>query len=167
MSDTGTDRTISFKEFLASQEDRLRAEQTAQSRARETWVDAVIGLVDQIEAWVKASDPHHLVGIEHVFGDPDRPPTDVYVRARLDIWVGSQKVSIRPVALNVLGPRWKPGMGRWAGQVDMACEYYGHEIFRFLHDDGRQEWYLRNTRDYQLRLLDQASFDAALVAALS
>ena len=137
MSNTGVGRAISFKEFLASQEDRLRAEQAAQARAKETWVTAVVGLIDS------------------------------YVTARLDIWVGTQKISIRPVAINVLGPRWKPGEGKWAGQVDMASEYYGHEIYRFVHDDGREEWYLRNTRDYQLKPLDQATFDAALVAALS
>ena len=158
---------ISFKEFLSSQEERLRAEQVAQARAKDRWVSSVIKLIEQIEEWIKASDPHHLVEFEHLFGDLEHPPTNVYVRAQLDIWVGTQKVSIRPVAINVLGPRWKPGEGQWAGQVDMASEYYGHQIYRFLHDDGREEWYLRNTRDYQLKLLDQASFDAALVAALS
>ena len=91
MSDAQVEGSISFKEFLSRQESRLRAEQVAQARAKGRWVNSVIKLIEQIEEWIKASDPHHLVEVEHLFGDPDRPPTNYYVPAQLDIWVGTQK----------------------------------------------------------------------------
>ena len=158
---------ISFKEFLSSHEERLRAEQAAQTQVMKSWVQSVIRLRKQIEEWIKESDPNQLVELSHIIGKTDNQPTDIYADVRLDIRLGNHKVCIRPVAVEVLGPRWKPGEGEWAGQVDMSGEPYKYELYRFLHADSREEWYLRSTRDFQMRALDHTSFDAALVDLFS
>ena len=49
----------------------------------------------------------------------------------------------------------------------MSGDPYGYELFRFLHTDNREEWYLRSSRDFQMKLLNQSSFDAALVDVFS
>lgn len=155
---------ITFKEFLSSQEERLRAEQAARDQAIERWATSVLALIERIAAWIAESDPHGLVEVEHNF---DPSPSRTHGDGRLHIRLGDRQVSIRPVGINVLGPRWKPGEGTWAGRVDILGDPYDHEAYLFRHDDGREEWYLRSTRDYQARLLDRASFDAALVEMLS
>jgi len=159
----------SLKDFLASQENRLRAEQLAQAQAIESWANAVVRLIEQIGEWIGESDPHKLITMEHVFDKNDRSQMNGYVDARLDIGLGSRVVRIRPVAFNLLGPRWKPGDGRWVGRVDMLSEAYdyAYEILRFVHADNHEDWYLRSTRDYQMDILNQASFDAALLELFS
>lgn len=158
---------ISFKDFLASQEERLRAERIKQDQAREDWVQSVVHLIEQIKQWIKQSDPHGLVRLDHVFGESNSTPANVYVNARLDIHLGDRYTTIRPVAIDVLGPRWKPGKGDRAGEVDMWGEPYAYELYRFLHADQHDQWYLRSTRDWQMKELNQANFDAALIDLFS
>ena len=164
---------ISFKEFLTSQEDRLLAERSAHERARAKWVVAVADLISRIEGWIKTSDPHSLVKLDtRMTGDVDElgflrkefDPLGI-----LDISLGNRTVSIRPVARDVLGPHWNPGVGRWAGRVDMMVvgEPNRYEMFRFVFGDDREDWYLRNSRTYEINLLDHEEFDAALVDLFS
>ncbi len=158
---------ISLKDFLASQEDRLRAEQSAQAQAIESWGASVVRLIEQIEEWIGESDPHKLVTLDLVLDKNHRSHLDSNIDTRLDICLGSRVIRIRPVALDLLGPRWKPGEGKWAGRVDMSGDSYGYELFRFVDADEHEEWYLRNTRDYQLKVLNQANFDVAVVELFS
>ena len=156
----------SFKEFLRSQEDRLRAEQATQLQAKMRWIVAVRSLLVRIKDWIKESDPHGLVAFDHkLVGDVDEVGhlRKIDGLEKLSVSVGDQQTLICPAVREVLGPRWKPGEGTWAGQVDLIGDSHGYELYWFLHADGRDEWYLRNTRDYQMKLLDRSSFDAALV----
>ncbi len=158
---------ISFKDWLSSQEERLRAEQMVQFQAKESWVQSVVNLIEQIEGWIKESDIHGLVKLDHEFRDQNDPPRDIYANARLNISVGDRDVSIRPVTFSVTGPRWKPRLGEWSGRVDIIGEPHGYELFRFVGNDGQEEWYLRGTRDYEIKIFNQANLDTALMALFS
>ena len=159
---------ISFKEFLASQEDRLRAEHLTRIETREKWAEAVASLIGQIEAWIKESDPDGLVKIRHKSAERDGWPQEIPVIERMELALGKQVVQVLPVAMDILGPRWKPAPGRWTGRVDLGGESdHDYELFRFTSEDDTEAWYLRDTKIYQLKLLDQASFDAALVDLFS
>ena len=100
---------ISLKEFLSSQEERLKAEQVTRTQALERWTASVLSLLEQIEQWIEDSDPHKLVAMNHVFAETHASPADTHIGARLDIWLGNQGISIRPARREVVGPRWKPG----------------------------------------------------------
>lgn len=170
MFKTGGDQMISFKEFLSSQEGRLRAEQIAQDQVNRKWIAAVDSLFKQVEEWIKEFDPHGLVRLDGgLLGDIDEQGNlrNVDDLGRLDISLGDQHTRLRPAVHEGLGPRWKPGNGTWAGRVDMLGNPNGYELYRFLHSDDREEWYLRSTRDYQMKRLDRSSFDAALVDLFS
>ncbi len=165
-----TGRVISFKEFLASQESRLRAEQAAQEQARQDWIGAVDRLIERISAWIKSSDPHNLVKLDpQLLGDIDETGglRKLDELAELRVSIGHQEVIIRPAVHDTLGPQWKPGEGKWTGRVDMMGSPYGYQLYRYVFADGREEWYVRNTRDYQIKALEQSSFDAALVDLFS
>ena len=162
---------ISFKEFLTSQEDRLRAERSARVRSREKWIAAVAALIDRMEGWIKQSDPHGLVQLRRFLGEsPDEgidSPMDADRVENLDIVLGNQGVRVRPVAMDLMGPRWKPAEGRWGGRVDLIGHLDRYELFRFVGVDEAEQWHLRNSQNYQMKLLDQEGFDSALVDLFS
>ena len=62
---------ISFKEFLESQGERLLAEHSALVQEKERWIAAVVKLIEQLEDWVKQSDPGNIVEVIHGFRKND------------------------------------------------------------------------------------------------
>lgn len=163
---------ISFKEFLESQESRLRGEQEAAAEAWRGWSESITALLERIGGWIKESDPHNLVTLNHgssidVEGDGIWRQNNPL--PKLDIQLGDRAVLIRPIGRDILGPRWKPGNGRWLGRVDLfrADDPERYQLFRFVAGADGEEWYIRDPRDLAMKPLDRASFDAAIVGLFS
>ena len=164
---------ISFKEFLESQEGRLRAEKEAAAEAWRKWADSIIALSQQIEGWIKDSDPHGLVTLKHK--SLDDLDEEGFLRNNnlplfcLTIQIGDREVVVRPTGRDILGPRWKPAEGQWLGRVDMMVigESERYQLFRFVHQTKGEAWFLRDPKTLVLKSLDRDSFDAALVSLFS
>ena len=159
---------ISFKEFLQSQENRLIEEREARVQRQKKWINAVNALMDQVRHWILEADPHHLVKIDQQLVGDLHTDGSGFLReldslGRMCISIGNQTVNLTPVTRDLFGPRWKPGDGSWLGQITMFKEPYKYEVLLFAHDDGREEWYIRDDAQYVMKLLTRETFDAALV----
>jgi hypothetical protein len=159
---------MTFKEFLKSQETRLKAEAEAHVRLKKQWEEALSALMSQIKEWVTESDPDKLLHISEGITTHYDDRIDQETLPRLDILMGSRGVSILPIAQqNVIGPRLKPTEGEWLGRVDMIGHPYSFELWLLINKKSEHCWYIRNDRDYSIRPLAKESFDKAMVELLS
>lgn len=158
---------ISFKDFLAEREPLVRSEEAEQERVREEWTTAVAGLIAEIEGWIRTSDSNHLVKLSARVTPSVEWPIEGHLLPELEISLGGRSVTVHPQAMNILGPRWKPSEGRWAGRVDLLGRPDKYEVFRFTPIDGPASWFIRDDRGFELLPWSQATLEAALMVLLA
>ena len=159
---------MTLKELLKSQEARLKAEAKARDLLERLWETAVNELMETIKTWIAESDPEGLLKLHEGISTLHNHEIDQKPLPDLDIFMGKNHVSIRPIAQNVLGPRLKPtAEGEWSGRVDMIGHPYSFQLWLLITKTGEHSWYIRNDRDYSMRPLTKESFEKAMVELLS
>ena len=117
--------------------------------------------------WIKAADPNSLIKFMDRTIVSQEWPMEGHLVPGLDIWLGGRVVKVHPLAMRILGPRWKPTEGRWAGRVDLLAGPEKYEIFRFIPTQGPESWFIRNDRDFEMRPWSQATLEVALMDLLA
>jgi hypothetical protein len=95
----------SLKDFIASQAEKLRNEESQAAHKRNEWVAAVDRLNQQIKAWLSYADPDHA--ILDVCETPYQLREEgigSYEARGLTISVGRRELRVEPIARNVAGP---------------------------------------------------------------
>ena len=158
---------ITFKEFLRQKEESLRTQEAAREEKQKRWVNTVIGLIEEMTAWLKEFDQASLLKLKSREVERTEESIGTYDLPELEIWLGGKAVSVRPVALDVVGPRWRPGDGIWSGRVDLDNGASAYQIYRFSGSDGTESWYLRDPRTLAVEPFTKDKFDSALVELFS
>lgn len=157
----------SLKEFLTEQAEQIRSEEEANKAEVTKWEAAIRRLIDQIEAWLKDSDPEGILDIRREAVDLAEDPIGRYQPLSLQIWMGGHHANVMPVALSVIGPSQKPGEGRWRGRVDVDGPSDSFSLYRFVHADGREDWLIRDEENYTLSPLDREKFESMFMRLFS
>jgi hypothetical protein len=158
-----------LKDFIASQAQKLRNEQSQASLRRDEWVGAVDRLNRQITSWLTHADPDHV--ILEVRGFPCQIREEgigSYEVPGLMISVGRREVRVEPIARNVAGPRSATGVihvSRAYGRVDLTDGLQKFMLFR-LEKDPEDRWSIIEQDGFQMQAFDQIAFEKAFRALL-
>jgi hypothetical protein len=165
-----TRRTIvaSLKEFLESEAEKLRSEQSEALTKREEWIAAVDRLLAQIKAWLAQADTKGILMID---GSPIRigeRGLGTYEIPALTIGMGTREVRIKPIARVVAAPLRETGrmpVPRAYGRVDMTNGLDRYMIFRTWKDPD-DRWTIIEENGPLMEPFDQGSFESAFQSLL-
>lgn len=156
-----------FKEFLQEQAEQVRAEEAAKEAKKDQWVSAIEDLIVLMKTWLRENDPEKLLKLRERELELSDESVGAYTTTSLAVWLGGRVVRIEPVALDVMGPKFKPRDGVWSGRVDLVGSPFTYKMYRFLDEGGHQEWFIYNENDFHLRPFDREQFEAALLSLFS
>ncbi len=158
----------SLKEFLESEAEKLRGEQSDAIKRREEWVAAVDRLIAQIKEWLREADPGRILTIEETTHELREHGIGSYEAPGLWIGIGVRQVRVEPISRNVIGPARLSGDyygGRAYGRVDMTNGSQRFMIIRMNKGlDG--QWSITDQDPDWTDRFDQDSFGTALKSLL-
>jgi hypothetical protein len=157
-----------LKEFLASQADRLRAEESKAAQRRDEWLASLDRLYTQINSWIREADTASVLIIRDGFLPKRELGIGEYDARCLWIEIGSRQVRIEPVARTVAGPTSLTGVihvPRAYGRVDMTNGLSKFMLFR-VEKEPEDRWNIIEQDSYHMRPFNQTSFEEALQSLL-
>jgi hypothetical protein len=159
----------SLKEFIASQAQKLRDEESQAANKRDEWLAAVDRLIQKITTWLTYADPDHAVLEVHETPYQLREEGIGSYEARgLTISAGRRELRVEPIARNVAGPLSSTGVihvSRAYGRVDLTDGLQKFMIFR-VEKVPADQWSIIEQDGFRMRTFDQAAFDEAVKALL-
>jgi hypothetical protein len=160
--------TVSLKEFLASEAEKLRSEQTEALTKRQEWIASVGRLLDRIKDWLAEADPRGILMIEEAPLRLSQQGVGTYEIPILTIGLGPREVRVKPVARFVAAPLRVTGrmqVPRAYGRVDMTNGLDRYMIFRVqMEPDDR--WTIIEENGPLMKPFDQDSFESAFKSLL-
>jgi hypothetical protein len=155
----------SLRELLqekARDEDKL-----ARLKAREEWVVAVTGLMNQLNGWLREADPQGLLTIYITEDDKLEAGLGRYTVPTLHVEFDERHVRIAAIGRNV--PRHRPlgtdSLIAPTGRIDIWAGGDKYTLYR-LSDDSAQRWIILGHQGKMVSL-DQARFEAIMGELLS
>src|SRR3954452_10351334 len=158
----------SFQDFL-----RQKAEGAGireRKRDGSEWLQALQGLLEQIEDWLRAADTENLLDTTRYEVERVEERMGVYDAPALKIRLGTDEVDVVPVGRYAIGPLSAQAIksllsvegadGPVAGRVDITNGERKYVLFRDL-SSGQQRWYAVDDRSKAV-LLDRAPLEAIL-----
>jgi hypothetical protein len=156
---------MTFPEFLKKK--AQEPQHTQRRERRDEWVAAVDRLINQLRAWLAASDPEQVLEVVPLHFEKGEPNLGVYQVDGLKIGVGDASVQVVPVGRDVVGlvgPRGDSGV-RAEGRVDITDGVRKYILYRTLKD-GQEKWYALDER-FEAAPLDQGRLEVILLDLLS
>jgi hypothetical protein len=158
----------SLKEFLASEAEKLRSEQTEALTQRREWIAAVDRLLARIKDWLADADTQQVLMIEEAPLRLSEQGLGTYEIPSLTIGLGTREVRIKPIARFVATPMRSTGVilvPRVHGRVDMTDGLDKYLIFR-VETDPQDRWSIIKQESSRLEPFDEDAFAAALKGLL-
>jgi hypothetical protein len=157
-----------LKEFLESEAEKLRSEQSEALSKREEWIAAVDRLLAQVKDWLAQADTQGILRIEKVLMRLAEQGLGTYEIPALTIGLGPREVRIKPVARFVAAPLRQVGVifvPRVYGRVDMTNGLDRYMIFR-TQTEPEDRWTIYEENGPLVRTFDQDSFDSTVQSLL-
>jgi hypothetical protein len=163
-------RTIvaSLKEFLASEAEKLRSEQSEALTKRAEWIAVVDRLLAQIKDWLGQADTQRILMIDEAPLRLSEQGLGTYEIPSLTIGLGTREVRIKPVARFVAAPLRVTGrmhVPRADGRVDMTNGLDRYMIFR-TQQEPDDRWTIIEEDGPLMKPFDRKSFESALKSLL-
>ena len=159
----------SLKDFIASQAQKLRNEESQAAHKRDEWVGAVDRLNQQIMVWLTYADPDHVVlEVRETPYHLREEGIGSYEARGLVISVGRRELRVEPIARNVAGPLSATGVNhvsRAYGRVDLTDGLQKFMIFR-VERVPEDRWSIIEQDGFRMRAFDQVAFEEAFKALL-
>jgi hypothetical protein len=159
----------SLKEFIESQAEKLRHEESQAARKRNEWVAAVDRLNQQIITWLTFADPDQaILKVSETPYHLREEGIGSYEAHGLLITVGRRALRLEPVARNVVGPLSSTGVihvSRAYGRVDLTDGLQKYMIFR-VEKDPEDRWSIVEQDGFRMRAFEQVAFEEAFKALL-
>ncbi len=153
----------SLKEFLASEAEKLRDEQSAAMKKRDEWIASVERLLAQIKEWLHEADTRQILTFEEGRVSLREVGIGGYEVPCLHIEIGARQVSIKPVARVVAGALSSTGsihILKSYGRVDMASPLEKYMLFR-TEKEPEDRWVIIEEDGYRSQPFDRDSFESA------
>lgn len=158
-----------FQEFLRRKAEAAGARE--RNRARAEWLQSVRGLLDQIQDWLRASDPENLLEIVPYEVQRVENRLGIYDAPALKVRLGTDEVDIVPMGRYAIGPlaaqTMKSLVGEEgtdspaAGRVDLTNGEWRQVLLRDIAN-GVDRWYVIGETQALASLLDQARLETIL-----
>jgi hypothetical protein len=159
----------SLKEFIASQAQKLRNEESQAVDKRNEWVAAVDRLNQQIMAWLTSADPDHaILDVRETPYQLREEGIGSYLARGLIISAGRRELRVKPIARNVAGPLSSTGVihvSRAYGRVDLTDGLQKFMIFRVQRDPD-DRWSIIEQDGFRMQPFDQLAFEQAFKTLL-
>ncbi len=159
----------SLKDFIASQAEKLRNEESQAARKRDEWVGAVDRLNEQIREWLTSADPDHaILEVRETPFQLREEGIGGYEARGLLIRVGRREIRVAPIARNVAGPLSETGVihvNRAFGRVDLTDGLQKYMIFR-VEKEPEDRWRIIKQDGYRMQGFDLRAFEEAFKALL-
>ena len=124
----------SLKDFIASQAEKFRNEESQAADKRSEWVAAVDRLNQRIKDWLTYADPDHaILEVRETPCQLREEGIGSYEARGLLISLGRREIRVEPIARNVAGPLSSTGVihvSRAYGRVDLTDGLQKFMIFR-------------------------------------
>lgn len=169
---TESPSATSLKDFLISKADEYGVR--GRNAKRKEWIEAVDGLLDQIQSWMREADPEGLLDVVRYLVSRSERGYGTYDAPALQIRFGPAEVSIEPISAE---PSYSldvaPGRNqivtatappKAVGRVDVSNGLRTCHLFR-LQRDGVQEWSIQRKDGFAM--LDRAEFESVLKGLLA
>jgi hypothetical protein len=154
----------SFSEFLASEADKLRAEQAEAMGKREEFVKSVQRLLGQIKEWLEQADVKRILMIDESPIRLSERGLGTYEVPALTIGLGTREVRVKPIARYVGAPLRATAMlqvPRAYGRVDLTNGLDRYLTFRVEKEVG-DRWMIVEQDGPLVEPFDRTSFETAL-----
>jgi hypothetical protein len=159
----------SLKDFIASQAQKLRNEESQATHKRDEWVGAVDRLNQQIRVWLTYADPDHVIlDVRETPYQLREEGIGSYEVRGLMISLGRRELRVEPIARNVAGPLSATGVihvSRAYGRVDLTDGLQRFMIFR-VEKDPEDRWSIIKQDGFRMQAFDQFAFEEAFKALL-
>ncbi len=159
----------SLKDYIASQAQKLRIEESQAGHRRDEWVGAVDRLNGRIKAWLTDADPEHkILAVSEVPCQLREEGIGSYEARGLIISAGRRELRVEPIARNVVGPLSSTGVihvSRAYGRVDLTDGLEKFMIFR-VEKDPEDRWSIIEQDGFRMRDFDRGAFEEAFKALL-
>jgi hypothetical protein len=158
----------SLKEFLASEADKLRSEQTEAVSKREEWIASVERLIAEMKEWLGQADTERVLMIDESPIRVSERGLGTYEVPALTIGLGTREVRVKPVARVVSAPLRVTAVlqvSRAYGRVDMTNGLDSYLIFR-VGKEATDRWMIVEQNGPKTDSFDRASFESALKSLL-
>jgi hypothetical protein len=158
----------SLKEFLASEAEKLRSEQSEGLTKREEWIAAVDRLLGQIKDWLGQADTKQILMIDESPLRLREQGIGTFEMPSLTIGLGPREVHVKPVARHALAPLRSSDMThlpRAYGRVDMTNGLDRYMIFR-TEREPEDRWTIVEQNGPLVKPFDQYSFESAFQSLL-
>jgi hypothetical protein len=160
-----------LRELLAAEADKFRSEKTKRQQALSEWMGLLNNLFNQMDVWLKSSDPDGLIEATAETQILNDPALGEYKAPTRRITLGEKSVAVVPAARYVTFSVRPPGAEksvRAHGMVEIRTLGWA-SYYLFQLPDGK--WYIRpaqNLResDNSVEPLDADRFEAALASLL-
>ncbi len=159
----------SLKEFIASQAEKLRNEESQAADRCSEWVAAVDRLNHQIMAWLTDADPDRaILEVRETPYQLREEGIGSYEARGLIIRAGRRALRVEPIARNVAGPLSSTGVihvSRAYGRVDLTDGLQKFMIFR-IEKVPEDRWSIIEQDGFRMQAFDQVAFEGAFKALL-
>ena len=155
---------MTLKEFLVSEAEKLRSEQSEALSKRKEWIESVDRLIIHIKGWLEEADPQRILRIEDGPLRMSEQGLGPYEIPSLTMGLGPREVRIKPVARFVATPMRSTGVifvPRVHGRVDMTDGLGKYLIFR-VETEPQYRWSIIQQESSRLEPFDEDSFATAL-----
>jgi hypothetical protein len=159
----------SLKEFLESEAEKLRGEQSQAMMKRDEWIASVQGLLDRIKEWLRDADTRRILTLKEDRVRLREVGIGDYEAPALFVEIGARQVSIKPVARVVAGALASSNavhIIKSYGRVDMASPLEKFLLFR-TQKAPEDRWIIIEEDGYRSQPLDRNSFETAFQSLLS
>jgi hypothetical protein len=156
-----------LKEFLAEHAEIERGRAKEKKAMQQEWRESLHRLVQQIQEWLRDSDPEHLLEVEETHHDIREFNVGAYTAPGLVIRLEAREVQLIPIARKVVGPLLSGdtiSMARAFGRVDLTNGGEKFMIFRSRMDP--EEWMIVEERGYVAKKFDRQAFEDAMQSLL-
>jgi hypothetical protein len=153
----------SLKEFLASEAEKLRGEQSEAMRKREEWIASVERLLAQMKEWLGQADAKRILMIDESPIRVSERGLGTYEIPALTIGLGAREVRVKPVARYVGAPLRATAMlqvPRAYGRVDMTNGLDRYLIFR-VEKEPADRWMIVEQDGPLVEPFNRTSFESA------
>jgi hypothetical protein len=164
---------LSFREFLRAKAEELGIRD--RHRRRNEWLGALHRLADQLQDWLRQSDPEGLLDIEPYEVARSEHKLGNYNAPALKIRFGPRGVDIVPMSRDVISTVFDVATGPstslmaeatpFAGRVDVTDGFRKFNLFRQIRDD-EDHWWVRDEHD-RFTPLNSDSWERILQVLLS
>lgn len=159
--------STTLRDFLKQKAVLYEAESRTNQATIEEWKSALDRLFDQIETWIVASDPDHVVSVERSPIEISEPGLDDYRVTRMDLRAFGKWVGMIPKARKTVkraSPQQAGAPEQATGRVDMTDEIRRYVLYRFRQ--GADEcWFIDDVAlNGEMQPLTASCFEAALMS---